>query len=67
MTKPRDQWNWWDRNGFWVFIAVVVTVTAVTFTTSVLLGQTPLLNYVVDWLFCAVVLILVAAFDQAMH
>ncbi|WGI36150.1 hypothetical protein QDT91_29480 (plasmid) [Mycolicibacterium aubagnense] len=67
MTKPRDQWNWWERNGHWVFLAVVVTVTAVTFTTCVLLGSKSLGNYVLAWVLCAIVFAIVSALGQAMH
>lgn len=55
----------WERWAGWIILSAIAAITAITFIGAVIMGDTTIGQYSANWLFTALMLVLLAGLSQA--
>lgn len=66
-SAAHHEWAWLERNFGWVCLGLVLSITAVTFTDTVIFGTTSVASYGITWILTHIVFLCIVGIAEAIR
>lgn len=66
-SAAHHEWTWLERNFGWVCLGLVLSITAVTFTDTVIFGTTSVASYGITWILTHIVFLCIVGIAEAIR